>query len=479
MASQELDLDFGAGQASGLEELAGAAPVFVNLLVSADKSIRVRPLVEEWDDFATTTDGNPVVGMFSWRDYLIFVTQDNATGIRYLWAWLGPGNVVALSDTTSATQLNGTGRPVWSFDSERVVVVGGGATMKWEGIGLASVLGGSPPNFSHIGYAATRFIGNDPGASGIIYWTPPGVGNHETWNTDLDFAEAEASPDPAVALHVDQGEVFVWGGSTTQVYVPDPAVSFSTTATALSTGCGAAYSIIPLDKGFAWLDARRRVVASDARALEVISSPLMTKSLETLGTISDCWGSRIRIGAYDILLWVFPTEGRAIYYEQISKKWGEWRSWDGVDWLPWIGRSYFYWPDRNLHLVGLEDGTIGVLSLEATTELGETVKAVSRTGFRDCGTKRRKHSAQLQVTMKRGATSTTAAIIPEVEISYRDDLGDFSMPMGFSLGAGDYAPTISRWGLGMYRERQYQLQFSGAAEFVLTSATETVETAES
>ncbi len=478
MASQESSVDFGAGQASGLEQLAGASPAYVNLLTAADKSIRVRPLVTVWSDFPAAPDGNPIIGMFPWRDYLIYVGQDSATGIRKLWAWLGPGNVVALSDATAATQLEGTGRPVFTYDSQRVVVTGGGAPQQWLGVGLSSRLGGSPPNATHIGYLSTRLVVNANDLTGELFWTPPGVGNHETWN-GLDFAEAEAAPDPVVALYMNSGEAFAFGTRTLQTFVPDPEVSFSTTTSALSIGCGAPYGIIDTDDSFAWLDDRRRFVKSTGREFEVLSSPLMTKSLEALETISDCWGARVRIGSFDVLLWVFPTEGRAIYFEQLSQKWGEWRSWDGVDWTPWVGQSYVYWPEKNLHLVGLDDGNIGQLSLEATTELGETVKALCRTGFRDGGTLSRKLCQRLQVTLRRGFTATTEDVVPSAEIRYRDDLGAFSNPLTFSLGAGDYTPTLERWGLGMYRQRQYELSFTGAVEFVLVEAKETTQLAES
>lgn len=476
----EAVINLGAGQASGLEELAGASPLFVNLLAAADNSVQVRPLVRTWSDFTAATDGNPVVGMQPWRSYLILVTQDATTGIRKLWAYLGPGNVTALSDATAATQLQGTGRPVFSFDSQRVVVTGGGAPQKWEGAGLSARLGGSPPNMTHIGYAATRFIGPANDLSGILYWTPPGVGNHETWNTGLDFAEAEAAPDATVALYVDSNEVFAWGETSTQVFVPDPQTSFSTTTAALPIGCSAPYGIIGVDTTYAWLDERRRFVESNGRTFNVLSSPLMARSLERLETVDDCWGSRIRIGSFDILLWVFPTVGRGIYYERTGKRWGEWRSWSGTDWTPWIGQSYVYWPDRNLHLVGLSDGTVGELSMEATTEMGEGVKAVSRTGFIDQGSGARKLSTRLSLRMRRGATAVnTTAPVPTVEIAYRDDLGAFNTPMSFSLGAGDYAPTIERWGLGMYRQRQYELSWLGSAEFVLAEARETYSNAES
>lgn len=474
----EVAVDFAAGLSS-LEELQGAAPKLINFLPAPDGSLRIRPLVQPWSDFpAPAPAGDPIVGLTIWKGNVVYVSQNATTGVRKLWAWQGPSNVIALSDSTSATQLEGTGRPVFTMDSDRVVVAGGGAPQKWDGTGLSSRLGGSPPNVSHLGYAATRFIGNASDLSGILYWTPPGVGNHETWNTSLDFAEAESAPDAVVGLYTAANEAFAFGQSTTQIFVPDPETAFSTTTASLSVGCAAPYSPLNCDSTFSWLDDRRRFVDSDARQFNLLSSPTLAKSVSKLGTVADCWGARIRIDAWDLLVWTFPTEGKTLCYDRSTKKWSEWLSFDGVNWTPWVGQSYVYWPDENLHLVGLADGTIGTLSLDATVELSQGVKAVSRTGFMDGGTSNRKLSKVLRLKLRRGTTATTSSTVPVAEIAYRDDLGAFVGRQQFSLGAGDYAPVIERWGLGQYRTRQYELTFMGSAEFVLSEAKEMLEPCE-
>jgi hypothetical protein len=144
-----------------------------------------------------------------------------------------------------------------------------------------------------------------------------------------------------------------------------------------------------------------------------------------------------------------------------------------------VGQSYAYWAEKDLHLVGLSDGTIALLSLDATTELGETPVGVSQTGFDNAGTLVRKLCQRLQVQMKRGETLQGAATVPVVELAYRDDMGSFRPALQLSLGAGDYQPTVEKWGLGMYKQRQWRLTYSGTAEFMLAKAIATLEMAES
>lgn len=472
--AQELPLDFGQGQSS-LEELSGAAPIFLNFLCDAAGSVRQRPGLRAWSDFAATVpNASPVVSMFNWRTYLIYVCED-----RTIWAWYGPGDVRALSDATAATQLDGSLKPIFAYDYQRVVITGGGAPQKWEGVGLSSRLGGSPPVSTHIGYSAQRLIVSIYDNTGRLQWTPPGVGNHEIWTTagvnSGGFAEAEAAADPLQGMYVNTNEVFAFGTQTTQVFVPDAVDDFSV-ASSLAVGCGARFSIIDTDNSFAWLDERHRFVTSSGRDFDVISSPGMATAVAALTSVGDCWGFRARIGAFDLLAWVFPTDGRTLVYDRTTKKWGEWKSWTGSEFSGWTGESYYFWADRNVHLVGMADGTIVEMTFDAYQDMDLSIKAISRTGFHDNGTGNRKICARLQLQMRRSAAPANDNAIAEVR--YRNDLGAFGLPVNYPLG-GDYSPTVTKYALGMYRERQYELTFQNNIACVLTAAREKIETGDS
>lgn len=473
---KESTISFCEGQSS-LEELSGAQPIQWNLLKDPGGAVRQRPGLRAWADFPTVApNASPVVQAYAWRTFLIYVCED-----RTIWAWYGPGDVRALSDSTAATRLDGSLRPVFSYDYQRVVITGGGAPQKWEGAGLSARLGGPPPTSTHIAYSAQRFVVSIYDNTGVIQWTPPGVGNHETWTTQGvgagGFSEAEAAPDPVQAMAVNTNEVYVFGTQTTQVFVPDPDTDFSVAST-LGIGCGARYSVIDTDGDFAWLDERHRFVTSGGRSFEAISSPAMAKSIAELGTVSDCWGFRSRIGSFDLLVWVFPTEGRTIVYDRGSQKFSEWKGWTDREWSDWIGRSYFFWPNRNVHLVGLGDGRIAEMTFDTQGDMDANIKGISRTGFGDDGTALRKLCQRVDLTMKRGAT-LPGVTAPTVELRYRNDLGAFSPAVNYSLGAAEYTPTIQKWALGMYRDRQWELAFENNAEFVLTGARAQIEMGDS
>ncbi len=470
-------IPFNSGEAAGLSELSGAAPMMWNVLPDPAGALHVRPGIRTWADFGTSPNpGVAVIGFFFWRGNVIIVYED-----RSLWAMTAPGSFLNL-----AYNLGGTGRPIFTYDSTRVVVTGGGMPAQWQGAGPATDLApgqimpdGSPVAFTHIAYLAQRFIAPDNNNSGTWQWTPPGPGNHTSWPVvGPYFAEAEAAPDPLLALYANSNEAYLFGTETTQVYVPDASLAFSVAATQ-SVGCAAAYSVINTDTDFAWLDNDRRLIQSNGRTFNVLSSPGMAKDIANLAVISDCWGARIKFETWDLLAWSFPTEKRTIYYDRISQKWGEFRSTDANgEWIAWLPTSYMFWSDENLHLVGLADGSIGELTMEATTDNGLTLRGLARTGFGDQGTFNRKTCQRVDFQLRRDQAVGATTIDPRIEYRYRDSLGTWSQSDFIALG-GSYQPVVTKWAKGQFRQRQHEISFTNASDFVLAGATMSITTEES
>lgn len=488
----EMPIPFADGLQSGLGELSGSSPLFVNYLVDPTGSMTIRPGIRAWSQFPASSPvtNSPVIGIFPWHnqvgDYIVFVTAD-----RRIWAWLGAGNVIALSSASDATtRLDGSGRPVFTYDATRVAIAGGGAPQQWQGSGLSSRLApsakmpdGSPLALTHIAYNAQRFVGADNSFGGIFQWTDPGAPEHTTWPIVGPYwQEAEAWPDPAVALFTNVNEVFVFGTETTQVYLPDPTTAFAAAMT-VQAGVGSTYSILPLTEtgAFAWLDDKHRFVQSDGRGLTVLSTPAIDNDITQPGfVVSDCWAARIWIGVWKLLLWVFPTQRRGFCYDQTTGKWmGEFRTIDGTGtWQGWTPTAYAYIPgqssSQNIHLVGMPDGTLAELTFQATGDLGApALKAVSRTGFQNRGTFNWKECRLARVQFVRGQTAQPGPA-PVVEMRYRDNLGGFKPVVTWSAGiAGDYNPLVEKYNLGVYRQRQWELEWSGGGAFSMTGATET------
>jgi len=455
-------IPFNASQDSGLEQLAGASPSSINSLVDETGTVRARPGIVAWSDFPSSYNASPVTSMAAWGDRLIWATED-----RKWFAWLGPGLTVDLSDSTATTKIAGSLRPQILATRNRVIAVAGNEPQKWGGAGLSARLGGSPPFSAALAAIATRVVLMPSDDSGTIRWSGLGDTAHETWDA-LNFAEAEARPDTLVNVADNTNELFAFGKETTQVFVPDPVVGFAT-GRALNIGMLVRDSLVKVDDEFAFLDRERRIVQTDGRAWQDIA-PGLGKTLGQISTVSDCWGFRTTMDQVDICTWMFPTHGKGYILQRGANRWSEWRAFNSNGWAAPTITAALNWPEKNLTLVGLSTGQIAKLDLGTYTDLGNVLKVELVTGYVDNGTKARKHCKSALFRFKRGQTAQ-GGTAPRVAISWRDDLGAWKGPIFRTLGiAGDYNPIVQLRSLGVYRQRQWKLEFDANAELSFAGA---------
>lgn len=116
--------------------------------------------------------------------------------------------------------------------------------------------------------------------------------------------------------------------------------------------------------------------------------------------------------------------------------------------------------------------------MDASTDMGQTLRGLARTGFSDYGTFSRKHCQRVQLQLRRDAAIGTEPTDPRVEYRYRDNLGGWSASTAFPLG-GSYEPVVDKWSQGIFRQREHEISFSNANNFILAGATMTLETLES
>jgi len=241
----------------------------------------------------------------------------------------------------------------------------------------------------------------------------------------------------------------------------------------------APYSLIDVDDAFAFLDRARRFVLTDGRSFSdersVISKPIESV-LRGLTTVDDCWGFRMQNDRWDACVWFFPTDGRGFIWNRRNGGWSEWRAWGSTGWTTPTITSALYWPEQNVFLVGLENGQIAKLDTNAFTDLGGPIKVELVAGFMDNGTRNRKKCIAAKFAFKRGQTAQNGTA-PKVRISWRDDLGPFGEPTVRDLGlAGDFSPIIEIRSCGVYRQRQWRIEYTADADLTLVGATVETQT---
>lgn len=473
-------LNFGNQQATGDQALAGSPGLAFNVVVDGAGAVRRRPGIAAWASFPSSGyEASNVDAITSFNGNLVWVAGDYPLFFgerwRRVWTLLNSttGALEELSENSEESLVHGPDRPHFAETQFRLIACAGGTLMTKYDVGASATDDFATVAANQVVALASRVITNDltsASTSGRIKYSGVGSAGNETFGA-LGFVSAEARPDAVVALRENSNELYVFGETTLQVFSPDPQYVFVPGRT-INRGCASADSVVRVDESFAWLDEQRQFVVSDGRSIDVVSDPIAAV-LDSMETVSDCYGYRVNLDQFDCLVWSFPTDGRTFCYQR-GGGWSQWSGWtDGVGHTRFAPLSHYYFSTDNVHLVGLSTGQVAELTTSATSDLGSHIKAEVTTGFMNHGTDAKKFTDCLRLTFKRGQTATGSAE-PTVLLSWRDNLGAFGNPRRIGLGTtGDYVFTKELRSLGGYHRRQWRLEFTGAADFVLAGAEET------
>lgn len=470
-------------QESGFEELAGASPVAMNVVVDGKGCVRRRPGISPYagaplfggGSVVSVIDSNGLSGVHMALNGELFAV--GAAGAERPIYKVTSGGSSAIGGGVAPAGLRGTGRPVFAETELLIAVAGGEAlekivkTSTYFTLSASRVAGTPAPVASHVVANNLRLLGNDvltdrtkvrfsdvasgdTSYAGNEVWSLGGVGTS-------GYFTAEANPDPVVALYGVQNEVMVFGSSTTQVFQPDAQLTYAAVAT-IDVGMTAPYSFVKGDREVYWLDNQRRLVISDRRGFQSLSDPIQ-RTLDDIETISDCYGYRVSMGFLDVPVWSFPSDGRTFVYQK-GIGWGQWSGWSDTtnNWTPFVVTALTTPADASVNIVATSTGSIGQLDFDANTDLGDRINAYVMTGYLNHKTENYKQCDCVRVTLRRGTATTTPG--PQAFFYFRDREGPWSDAIPIDFGSsGDTETTLTFHSLGTYRRRQWKFEFSDTA----------------
>lgn len=470
-------INFGSSQRSGLDPLAGAGAVAMNVYTDKLGTVRRRPglsIIAGLADTAVDADG--LQGLYATDDGKLLAV--GAGKQRWLY------EVTAAGARKLALALPGTLRPTFAQTEMLVVMAGGGAMLRYvRADGSTALLGGDPPDASHVVAMNLRLLANDVVVdrtkvrfSDIAQGTLSYAG-HEDWTptnpVTAGSLTAEARPDPIVALGENTNEVFVWGTGSLQMFAADPTFGFAPTSS-VEHGLAAPYSVVKADGQFFWLDQYRRFIMSDGRSRNDISEDIAS-TLDSISSIDDCFGFRVVVGNLDAVVWSFPTDGRTFAYQKGSG-WAQWSGFNG-NWSPFRVNSTTYRRSDAATIAATTDGFLAKFDTATTTDLGDAINAYTVTGYLDRGTDMVKHCRCVRLSLRRG--TVTGATGPQAWLCWRDRPGPWTGRVPVDLGrSGDTEIVVQIRSLGVYKRRQWMFEFSGTEELVLVRASEEFEVGE-
>lgn len=391
------------------------------------------------------------------------------------------GDLWVLTTGFSGTNLSSGGgvsinigrRPTFAFDGTNIYVANGGRIMYSNGSGVTAFIADAdaPTNVTHIALLDSYLLANNS-VNDTWYYAEPGT--PLVWAA-LDFASAESEPDAVVSLNKFRGEVYLHGRETLEVWENNGQTPFERiNGASFDTGCIAPHSVIKLDNEIMWLSDDRYFVKFAGGGIERLSTQY-DKEIKTMAVVSDCTADRYDIQGKTLIVFQFPSEQRTLVYNLTNNNWGEFGYWNTAGGFheAFLGACHVYIPETETHILGSRKATgkLYQMSEDYTTDDGNIIKCLSRSGHIDFGTNEGKRNNETSFRVKRGYV--TDASEPVCTMRYRDENEDWSQEEQISLGQmGEYNNTIRLKRLGRYRTRQFEFACTDAVGFVFSGAKE-------
>lgn len=433
---------------------------FINLVLDQAGCNYDRPTLQ----LLTTLESIEPIGMYYFSNVIIVVTID-----RKIYTVDFVGNIANITGVT----LPGEGRPTFADNGTTVFIAGGEAPLKWTPGGLTELLGGSPPDMTHIIYLDDYLIGNRRNVTErnkVIQFSDNGTS--ETWTGSNIFSHV-ADPDELQGLTVSQRELYAVGEKTIEVWQnigtsPIPFVR----AFIWQYGTRAPYSIHSTDNSVFILDQDRRILRFSGREFNRTSEAIEA-DLATYDDVDDCVISSYTWDGSIHLFCLFPRAGKAWSLDLKNNQWTEWRGYDEMGFAR-VRINCLVYANQNVIAGDFLTGKIWKFSRTEKTDAEGVFKRVRKFSYRDSGLAIRKRGNLVRVNMKRNVASafdgTVSETNPKVEMRWRDDDKPFSEFRTMSLGEiGEQRNYVEFRRTGIYRSRQYEIQCSDPAEFAMTS----------
>lgn len=293
------------------------------------------------------------------------------------YSWVVSGEelyrVSASGASTLIGTVPGTGRVQVVNNDTQVVVM---HNLGWESVTIADLTYGpvpGAPTTAQGAYQDSYIV--FPNANGTYGWTA--IGNAQSLSA-LDFASAEAQPDPIISVLSDHRELWLFGEATTEIAQTSGDADLVFTRTAmLEYGCAAKYSPAKSDNTVFWIgrneDGQGIVYRADGYAPSRISTHALETHIASYGDISDAWGYCYQQNGHTIYVLTFP--GRATWgYDASAQRWSRLAYMDTLTGELQQHRGNAYYFLGGSHVVGdYQTGELFVLDLDQFTDNGAPI----------------------------------------------------------------------------------------------------------
>ena len=269
-----------------------------------------------------------------------------------------------------------SGRVAMADDGTRILMVDGVGGYYWD-TGTLTFSTIADPDFpagaTTCAFLAGRMVADDPSVPGRFKWSDQYA---TTWPA-LNFATAEASPDPLVAVFVLNGTLLLCGELITEFWgvTGDPNLPYSLIGGAvIEYGLAAKRSIVKFGDSAAFL-ARNRMGQVQVMRLAgyqavPISSPELDSLMNGYAAVEDATAISYLLGGHPMYEISFPIANKSWLYDGLSNAWSELETGTmGDRHLAEIGLN---WINRT-RVTDYRSGALYTLEPTVYTDAGETI----------------------------------------------------------------------------------------------------------
>lgn len=287
--------------------------------------------------------------------------------------------------------------------------------------------------------------------------------------SSFDRAQAEARPDPIIALKVFNREAWVFGRDTTEVFVNTGALNGTfqrASGTVLNVGCAGRFAVARSNSGLFWLGGDGRIYATQGYTPTPISTQPVEQAIRGLDW-SQCYAMTWEDEGHSVVYFGFPNgptfgfdSSTGLWHRRESKGLKGWRighleRWNGK----WIAGDIY-------------GGGLFELDWDTYDEAGDPLVCERTSGvFSD--SQHRLLFSGLELVMDTGSGDADQRVV----LQYSDDGGrNWTNWREGSMGAiGQYAKRIRFHRLGASRNRVFRIRVSDPRRRDLISASLSVE----
>ena len=323
---------------------------------------------------------------------------------------------------------------------------------------------------NRLGCLDTYFIANRPGTQNYYI----SLTNQAAWNP-LDIAAKTGSPDKLVSLVVMHNEIWLLGQTSTEVHYNAGAADFTFArmpGVFINHGCMAPYSAATYDQSVYWLsqspDGQALVMRGNNYMAERISTHAIEAEIARYA-LGDAIGHCFQIGGHTFYQLTFPTADKTWVFDEATKLWHQRASADGDGILHRHRANCITAAYGQIVCGDYADGRLYAMSLDAYTEDGSPIVYL-RTFPHMIADGNRCTYQRFIADMEVG--NAAAGDTPQVSLRWSDDRGDsFGNPVMMPLGkTGEFKTSLQWWGLGMARDRVFELSWSAPVRTALNGA---------